>query len=155
MADAMADDPRRVRAMEEFEVLDVLECLRLLDGALVGRVVFTDRTLPAVQPVSFAVDGDAVVIRTAVDSALALAVQDSVVAFEVDDIDIDQWRGWSVNAVGRARVVTDPQEIARLARLPLPTDAGHGERQFVRIPMTMLSGQRLVRISPILPTTDR
>ncbi|MEQ7007515.1 pyridoxamine 5'-phosphate oxidase family protein [Actinopolymorpha sp. B17G11] len=131
--------------MEEFEVLDVMECLRLLDGALVGRVVFTDKTLPSVQPVNFVLDGDAVIIRTAVGSDLARAVRDAVVAFEVDDIDLEQWRGWSVNAIGRAEVVTDPYEIDHLAALPLPIGTGRGERQFVRIPMTLLSGQRLVR----------
>lgn len=141
----MAGAARSFQTMEEFEVLDVMECLRLLDGALVGRVVFTDKTLPSVQPVNFVLDGDAVIIRTAVGSDLARAVRDAVVAFEVDDIDLEQWRGWSVNAIGRAEVVTDPYEIDHLAALPLPIRTGRGERQFVRIPMTLLSGQRLVR----------
>jgi uncharacterized protein len=146
-ADAMADDSRRIETIEEFEVLDVLECLRLLDGALVGRVVFTDKSLPSVQPVNFVLDGDAVLIRTAIDSDLACAVRDAVVAFEVDDIDLERWRGWSVNAIGRAQVVNDPREIERLSTLPLPIGTGRGERQFVRIPMTLLSGQRLIRNS--------
>ncbi|MGH3490037.1 MAG: pyridoxamine 5'-phosphate oxidase family protein [Actinopolymorphaceae bacterium] len=133
--------------MDQFEVLDVLECLRLLDGAFVGRVVFTDQMLPAVQPVYFVLDGDAVVIRTGLDSDLARSVRNAVVALEVDDIDLQRWHGWCVNVVGRADLVTDAYEIARLSQLPLPIDTGRDEHQFVRIPMTLLSGQRLVRNS--------
>ena len=36
-----------------------------LTRAAVGRVVFTDRALPAVLPVTYIVDGDTIVIRTA------------------------------------------------------------------------------------------
>ena len=40
------------------------ECLRLLATAPVGRFVFTVGALPAVVPVAFAVDADAVIART-------------------------------------------------------------------------------------------
>ncbi len=91
------------------------ECLRLLAVTPIGRLVFTHRALPAVQPVNFVLDGETVVIRTAIGSRLAAATRDAVVAFEIDDIDARTGSGWSVTVLGRARGVSDPEEVARLA----------------------------------------
>ncbi|WP_084965757.1 pyridoxamine 5'-phosphate oxidase family protein [Thermoactinospora rubra] len=52
-------------------VLSRRECLELLASAPIGRIVFTDRALPAVQPVNFRLDGERVVIRTTTGSKLA------------------------------------------------------------------------------------
>lgn len=60
------------------KVLSHEECLRLLGGAAVGRVVFTIRALPAVQPVSFILADDAVVFGAEEESQLAAAVRDAV-----------------------------------------------------------------------------
>src|SRR3954454_19284755 len=54
------------------EVLSNEECIRLLSRVPVGRIVYTDRALPAVQPVTFVVDGWSIVIRTASRSRLAV-----------------------------------------------------------------------------------
>jgi nitroimidazol reductase NimA-like FMN-containing flavoprotein (pyridoxamine 5'-phosphate oxidase superfamily) len=95
------------------EVLSTDECIRLLSKVPVGRIVYTDRALPAVQPVNFVVDGWSVAIRTAPRSRLATAAAaGTVVAFEVDEFTDEPDRtGWSVVAVGRAIRV-----------LPVPTD---------------------------------
>ncbi len=51
---------------EDLEILGRAECVALLRSAPVGRVVYTDQALPAIQPVTFVLDGDeAVVVRTA------------------------------------------------------------------------------------------
>ena len=39
------------------EILDREDCLGLLASVPLGRVVFTDRALPAIQPVNFVLDG--------------------------------------------------------------------------------------------------
>ncbi|MER6580227.1 pyridoxamine 5'-phosphate oxidase family protein, partial [Nonomuraea sp. NPDC001023] len=101
------------------QVLSREECLRLLSSTPIGRIVFTDRALPAVQPVNFCLDGERVVIRTSIGSKLAAATRHAVVAFEADEFDPAMRTGWSVTAVGHARAVTDPAETARLAALPL------------------------------------
>ncbi len=46
------------------DVLSWYECLRLLASAQIGRIVYSDQALPAVQPVDFVVDDEAVVVRT-------------------------------------------------------------------------------------------
>ena len=42
-----------------------------------------------------------------------------MVAFEADQLDLAGRSGWSVTAIGQAREVTDPGEMARLRDLSL------------------------------------
>ncbi|WP_308211793.1 pyridoxamine 5'-phosphate oxidase family protein [Actinoallomurus soli] len=69
------------------EVLGRQECLALLGAVPIGRIVFTDRALPAVWPVNFALSGGDVVIRTMAGSKPAAAARGAVVAFEADEFD--------------------------------------------------------------------
>ena len=125
------------------EILDRDECLRLLASVPVGRIVFTHRALPAVQPVNFIVDGEAIIIRTIPGSKMHGATQDTVVAFEADEINIDEHSGWSVTVVGHASVVEDPDERRRLDALPLRPWAPGERDHFLRIPVDMVTGRRL------------
>ena len=124
------------------EVLSPNDCLALAQTVPIGRIVFTDRALPAVQPVNFLLDDGCVIIRTGEGTKLAAALRNTVVAFEIDDYDARTESGWSVTVVGRASVV-DAAESAGLARLPLRTWApGHQDR-FVRIRPEYISGRRI------------
>jgi nitroimidazol reductase NimA-like FMN-containing flavoprotein (pyridoxamine 5'-phosphate oxidase superfamily) len=129
-------------------VLSREECLSLLATMPVGRLVFTDRALPAVVPVNFVLSGKHIVLRTGATSSLAAGVRGSVVAFEVDRIDPAGHRGWSVTVVGRAEHVTDPDWIARLEQLPLLSWAGNELEQFVVITVELVNGRR-VGVGPI------
>jgi nitroimidazol reductase NimA-like FMN-containing flavoprotein (pyridoxamine 5'-phosphate oxidase superfamily) len=130
------------------QVLSREECLSLMASMPVGRLVFTDRALPAVVPVNFVLSGGHIVLRTGATSSLAAAVRGSVVAFEVDRIDPEGYRGWSVTVVGRAEHVTDPQRIAQLEQLPLLSWAGHELEQFVVISVELVNGRR-VGLGPV------
>lgn len=125
------------------EVLDREECLRLLASVPHGRVVFTDRALPAIQPVNFVVDGGDVVICTAPGSRLGRALNGSVVAFEVDQFEESAKDGWSVTVIGDTRSVEDPGDQDYLTELPVqpwvPGPRGH----FVRISCQHVSGRRI------------
>ena len=46
------------------EILDDGECRALLAATPLGRVVFTDRALPAILPVNYVLAGGDVIIRT-------------------------------------------------------------------------------------------
>jgi len=118
------------------------ECLALLPTVPVGRLVYTDRALPAVVPVNFVVDGGQVVIRTGGGSALAAAVRGSIVAFEVDDFDRAARNGWSVTVTGQARQVVDPVELERLSLLGLEPYAS-GRDNFVVVPVQLVTGRRV------------
>ncbi|MFF4196821.1 pyridoxamine 5'-phosphate oxidase family protein [Nonomuraea sp. NPDC001831] len=125
------------------QVLSEEECFLLLSSMPIGRIVFTDRALPAVQPVNFCLDGRSVVIRTAAGSKLAAATRRAVVAFEADDFDAGLRTGWSVTAVGHAREVTDAAELARLAQLPLTTWAPGDRDHYIVVEAEQISGRRI------------
>jgi uncharacterized protein len=123
------------------------ECVRLLDRRSIGRVVFTDNALPAIQPVSFCLDEDVIVVRTGTSSRLGIAAPGSVVGFEVDDIEPDSMAGWAVTAIGQAEIVTDALEIARLGALSLPAWRNDGPSRFLRIRPRMLRGERTMALT--------
>jgi len=124
------------------------ECLRLLGGCEVGRVVYTDGALPAVTPVNYAFDGGRVVIRTAADSRLAAKLPGSIVAFEIDELDRRARSGWSVVATGPGRLVTDTERLSQVSRLPLVVWAP-GERQVVlEIAAVRVTGRRILPAHP-------
>jgi len=125
------------------QVLSPAECVGLLASTPIGRVVFTDHALPAVQPVNFVLDGWTVVMRTSAESKLAVAARNTVVAFETDDFDPVSRTGWSVTVVGYARVVTDPEETERLARLPRAPWSPGGNDRFIVMPIQQVSGRRV------------
>jgi nitroimidazol reductase NimA-like FMN-containing flavoprotein (pyridoxamine 5'-phosphate oxidase superfamily) len=125
------------------EALDAAECRRLLASVPIGRVVFTDQAMPAVQPVNFLVHEGAVVFRTGEGSKLAAAARNAVVAFEADEIDREYQRGWSVVVVGHAQEVTDPVLRRRLAELPLRPWAAGAREHVIRIPIDVIYGRRI------------
>ncbi len=123
------------------EILTERECHDLLGTSSLGRVVFTDRALPAIQPVTFLLSGTDVIIRTAAGSKLAAAARDAVVAFEVDEFDSTLRTGWSVVIVGHARMIAENGEAARLRHLPPHPWAG-GDF-YIAITPEMISGRRV------------
>ncbi|WP_067461196.1 pyridoxamine 5'-phosphate oxidase family protein [Actinomadura macra] len=136
------------------EVLGVKECRSLLARAVVGRVVFTDQALPAVQPVNFTLHADDVIIRTSRASRLATAATNTVVAFEIDEFDAEARTGWSVVIVGQARLVTAADEIAVLEDLPLRSWRPEGRDHFIRIRPEIVSGRRIPEVPCAAITAD-
>jgi hypothetical protein len=122
------------------DVLDPSECLELLASVSEGRVVFTDGGLPVVLPVTFLLDGDAVVFRASAGSRLATKTGGAVVAFEADDAEPALRAGWSVSVLGRA--TTGPAPPALRSRL-LPWAPGPRD-EVVRIPLTRVTGRRIL-----------
>ncbi|WP_068923102.1 pyridoxamine 5'-phosphate oxidase family protein [Planobispora rosea] len=129
------------------QVLSHEECMTLLATTPIGRIVFTDRALPAVQPVNFVLDGTDVVIRTAAGSKLAAATRRAIVAFEADDFDPQGRTGWSVTVIGHARAVDDPLEAERLAGLPLTPWASGSREHFIVITAEQVSGRRITAVA--------
>jgi nitroimidazol reductase NimA-like FMN-containing flavoprotein (pyridoxamine 5'-phosphate oxidase superfamily) len=127
-----------------FRELDRQECLRLLALAPIGRIVYTYRALPAVLPVNFSLDRDfAVLLRTSSVSPMARAVDNTVVAFEVDQFDEASQSGWSVVVTGWARLVTDPGERKRLLEAGVRSWAAPSEDVFIRVEPELISGRAL------------
>ncbi|UGQ12693.1 pyridoxamine 5'-phosphate oxidase family protein [Yinghuangia sp. ASG 101] len=121
------------------------EALALLATAPIGRVVFSQRALPAVRPVNFAVHGPDVVFRVRGDSRFAGALDGNVVAFEADQIDPARRAGWSVVVTGLAELLTGGADYERLlAVAPVPWAPGDHNR-VVRVRVELVTGRRISR----------
>ncbi|WP_329372623.1 pyridoxamine 5'-phosphate oxidase family protein [Streptomyces sp. NBC_01483] len=119
------------------------ECRARLSTHGLGRVAVSTAGGPAVVPVNYEVVDDAIVFRTAPDSAPAAAVGTDV-AFEVDHVDEAMSQGWSVLAVGPARAETEPDAVRRLAdRAHSKPWAGGARELWVSIRPTQLTGRRI------------
>jgi len=130
-------------SLRELEELDREQCLTLLRKVPIGRLVFTEHALPAVQPVDFRWWRGDVVIRIAHPAVLAAASGNRVVAFETDELDADLCCGWSVTVVGHAEVITDVPDLVELSGIfSRPWDGGRRD-YFVRIRTEKVTGRRL------------
>ncbi|MDX3763080.1 pyridoxamine 5'-phosphate oxidase family protein [Streptomyces mirabilis] len=119
--------------------LDRQRCMELLERGGYGRVVFTERALPAIVPVNYLMN-DGVVIGGGSAAHLPQALDGDVVAFEADGTDAASDAAWHVCVTGYAHVVTDAAQREHLARstaawVPAP------EEVLVRITTSEVSGR--------------
>jgi nitroimidazol reductase NimA-like FMN-containing flavoprotein (pyridoxamine 5'-phosphate oxidase superfamily) len=111
------------------ELLPLAECLRLLATAAkkgsTGRLGISTAQAPIIQPVNFTYHDRHVVIRLG-SGHLVDIISGSLVAFEVDDVDRDAHKAWSVLVRGLATPVEESelQAIAEFAPKPLVPEPG-------------------------------
>lgn len=121
------------------------ECWALVTAhrPALGRVAFTDGEHLVVYPMNYAVTGRTVYLRTDPSSTLTTAAGDQEVAFEVDDVD-DEWeRGWSVLMQGTLHEVVDDAELERNRELHLRTWAPGDRLHLLRLDVEHVSGRRI------------
>jgi uncharacterized protein len=124
------------------QVLSREECIELLATAGIGRLVFTDRALPVVFPVVYALDGESVVLRVP-EGSVTLAARDTIAAFQIDDVEPDLSKGWSVMAVGHVEEVEDEPRLSRLRQLDLPSRQHGRNDHYLAVDLEVLSGRRI------------
>ncbi|MCA2229225.1 pyridoxamine 5'-phosphate oxidase family protein [Nonomuraea aurantiaca] len=129
----------------DLKELSTADSLRLLASVPLGRVVFTRHALPAIRPVNHIVADGQIVIRSSPGTILSaeLAALEVVVAFEADDLDVEEQLGWSVVVTGVARLVKDPGEAARYKDILYSWVAGEMD-QVIRIRPEIITGFELV-----------
>ena len=134
--------PGRAGPHPHLDVMSREECETHLAGGGVGRFVFTSEPGPVALPVNFRLlDGD-IVFRTRTHGVLAAAVANvNLVGFEVDRIDDAMSEGWSVLISGHARLVDDPDELARIAELGVEPWPGSQREAVIRIETETISGR--------------
>ena len=124
------------------EVLGAEQCLELLATSGLGRIAVTIGAVPAIFPVQYQLVEGQIVFRAGRGTNLQIASADTVVAFEVDDVDPSWAQGWSVLVVGVARDVKDTVDVASaLEETPHLWDSGPGGRVIAILP-AFLSGRR-------------
>ncbi|WP_102143603.1 pyridoxamine 5'-phosphate oxidase family protein [Mycobacterium hubeiense] len=127
---------------QALEVLNRRQCLDRLQTVRVGRLVFTEDGLPAVQPVNFGVWREDVVIRVAGGAKLAAATNNLVVAFQADELDPDLRTGWSVTVVGHAQPITDVSELVEVAGTFVQPWVDGRRDHFIRIRTEKMTGRQ-------------
>jgi Pyridoxamine 5'-phosphate oxidase len=130
-------------SLQDLEALDREQSLELLQQARVGRLIFTEHALPAVQPVEFRWWRGGVVIRTADPVMLNAASGNRIVAFETDETDADLHRGWSVTVVGHTHVITEAPDLVELSGLFSRPWIGGRRDYFLQIQTEKVTGRRL------------
>jgi nitroimidazol reductase NimA-like FMN-containing flavoprotein (pyridoxamine 5'-phosphate oxidase superfamily) len=130
--------------MAESRELSSRECLTLLRSGVAGRIAMSTPTGPHIVPVNYSVVDDTIVVRTSPYSLLGTYGRDTMLAFEIDGFDTAKERGWSVQARGRAEVVTDRDDLTaiRAAAQPQPW-AGGGRSLYLRMRWTEITGRKL------------
>lgn len=123
--------------------LSEAESFALLGESGVGRLAFATAAGPLIHPVNYLVDDATIVLRTSPYTRFG-EHPFGPVAFEVDDLDAQMQRGWSVLIVGRCAPIEDADEaidLRRGGRLDVWAD---GQRNlFVRITPQRVTGRRI------------
>ena len=130
--------------MDEVVVLSVAECRDLLETDTVGRVAFVTPAGPRLVPVNYALHGDAIEMRTTPRTELGVYAPGCEIAFEIDQLDSERRRGWSVVAHGPCERLEVPGAGAWHRDGPGPEPWAGGERPlWLRLAWRELTGRRV------------
>lgn len=130
--------------MPDSHELSYSECETLLRAGVVGRIALSTPTGPHIVPVNYSIVDSEIIVRTSAYSVLGTYGRDATLAFEVDHLDLQNQRGWSVVARGRADVITEQTELEHVRKVWEPRPWAGGTRGlFLRIRWTELSGRQL------------
>lgn len=130
--------------MDEVVELSVAECRDLLATDSVGRVAFVTPAGPRIVPVNYVLAGEALELRTSTHSELATYAPGTEIAFEIDQLDSERRRGWSVVAHGVCERVEPPHSGSRHRDGPVPEPWAGGVRPLLlRLPWRELTGRRV------------
>jgi len=132
-----------------FEAISDAEALALLATAPVGRLIYSDRALPFVVPVSFVVDGLDIIMRTGRRSRVATHAPGNIVAFEVDDIAVATRSGWSVVVTGPVQLVQDSVELERLRALDIEAWVPSEHDCYLRLQTELIAGRRIAAFAAV------
>ncbi|HEY8524698.1 MAG TPA: pyridoxamine 5'-phosphate oxidase family protein [Acidimicrobiales bacterium] len=127
------------------EYLSEAECWDLLAETQVGRLGVLVDSAPEIYPVNHMVDGHSIVFRTDPGTKLAGLAKSPAVCFEVDGVDPERHKGWSVLVKGRAHELTDPDERHRVAERNLRYWSVGPKPHWIRIEAREVTGRRIHR----------
>jgi nitroimidazol reductase NimA-like FMN-containing flavoprotein (pyridoxamine 5'-phosphate oxidase superfamily) len=137
-----------IDARTGLEIIDPDDCRRLLAADEIGRLAIVEGGVPAVFPVNYVFDGEAVIFRTAPGTKLRVGPRRPA-TFEIDAFDREHRTGWSVVVTGRLEEVTDFDAAALDQVRSLPVDPwAAGERtHWMRLVPSRVSGRRIPAVT--------
>jgi nitroimidazol reductase NimA-like FMN-containing flavoprotein (pyridoxamine 5'-phosphate oxidase superfamily) len=95
----------------EFRAISPARCEDLLQSQSVGRVAWQAADGPQILPVTYAWHEGTIIFRTSPYGVLSELIRPTEVALEIDEIDQNNHRGWSVVVQGRAQGVAEPDQL--------------------------------------------
>jgi uncharacterized protein len=125
------------------EHLNPTDCWSLLAAAPVGRIGVLNDSAPEIYPVNHVVDRGTIVFRTDPGSKLRGLLRSPAVCYQVDGIDPADATGWSVLVKGRATELHDPDDLRRVADLPLHYWTLGDKAHWIRIVADQITGRRI------------
>lgn len=118
------------------------QCWALLERERFGRLATNALGVMDITPINYVADQRTLLIRTAPGSKLLELTVNPDVAFEIDER--ANGYAWSVVLKGRARMLTDPNEIALAERAGLRTQLATEKHIWIRIEPTQVNGRHFV-----------
>ena len=98
----------------EFRAITPVRCEELLQSQSVGRIAWQAADGLQILPVTYAWHEGTIIFRTSPYGVLSELVRPTDVALEIDELDQDSRRGWSVVVQGRAQGVAEPDQLVRM-----------------------------------------
>lgn len=98
----------------EFRAITPAHCQELLESQSVGRIAWQAADGPQILPVTYAWHDGTIIFRTSPYGVLSELIRPTEVALEIDELDQNNRRGWSVVVQGRAQAVAEPDELVRM-----------------------------------------
>jgi nitroimidazol reductase NimA-like FMN-containing flavoprotein (pyridoxamine 5'-phosphate oxidase superfamily) len=130
--------------LPELVDLDYRTCRELLAGGVVGRVAVCTPTGPRILPVNYSVIEEQIVFRTHPYTVLGTYAWNRRLAFEVDQVEYFDHRGWSVVAHGPGELIEDEDRLALIRAFRDPRPWAPGQRLlYVGLRWDELTGRRL------------
>lgn len=116
--------------MSDLVELSHAQCEEYLDRGGIGRLAFRTPMGLRIVPLNFATNGNAIVFRTVAGSELGRYGEGAEAVFEVDEVDRESERGWSVVAYGRLERPSEEDESWDIHGWRNPTPWSGGGRNF-------------------------
>ncbi len=99
---------------DAFTPISPIRCQELLKSQNIGRVVWQAADGLQILPVTYAVHDGTIIFRTSPYGVLSELIRSTDVALEIDELDQESRRGWSVVLHGRAQGVAEPVQLVRM-----------------------------------------
>jgi nitroimidazol reductase NimA-like FMN-containing flavoprotein (pyridoxamine 5'-phosphate oxidase superfamily) len=99
---------------DRFSPLDPVSCEGLLKSHRIGRVAWQAADSLQILPVTYGCHDGTIIFRTSPYGVLSELIRPTDVVLEIDELDLQNQRGWTVVVHGRAQGVAEPAQLVRM-----------------------------------------